>query len=76
MSENRKVWFITRSNSGFRRSLTEAVLAKRDQVVATTRYREQIENLVNQCSDSIKAEKINRVIDTALTTFGQIDVLV
>lgn len=76
MSENKKFWFITGNNSGFRRSLTEAVLAKGNQVVATTRYRERIENLVNQCSNSIKAEKINRVIDTALNTFGQIEALV
>lgn len=37
MSDRKKVWFITGSNSGFGRYLTEAVLAKGDKVVATTR---------------------------------------
>ena len=79
-----KVWFITGSNSGFGRSLTEAVLAKGDKVVATTRHPEEIEDLVKQYTDTVKVvrlditdkEEIGKAIDTALQTFGQIDVLV
>ena len=81
---NKKVWFITGSNSGFGRSLTEAVLDKGDKVVATTRHPEEIEDLVQQYPDTVKAvplditkaEEISSAIDTALSTFGQIDVLV
>ena len=79
-----KVWFITGSNSGFGRSLTEAVLAKGDKVVATTRHPEEIEDLVEQYPDTIKAvtlditksDEISSAIDTALSTFGQVDVLI
>ena len=79
-----KVWFITGSNSGFGRSLTEAVLAKGDNVVATTRHPEVMEDLVKQYPDTVKAvrlditksDEISAAIDTALETFGQIDVLV
>lgn len=84
MNTNSKVWFITGSNSGFGRSLTEAVLAKGDQVVATTRHPEEIEDLVKQYPDTVKAvplditkaEEISSAIDTAIQTFGQVDVLV
>ena len=84
MSNLNKVWFITGSNSGFGRSLTEAVLAKGYKVVATTRHPEEIEDLVKQYPDTVKAvtlditksEEIKSAIDTALSTFGQIDVLV
>ena len=79
-----KVWFITGSNSGFGRSLTEAVLAKGDRVVATTRHPEEIEDLVKQYTETIKVvrlditdkEEISKAIDTALQTFGRVDVLV
>ena len=84
MKENSKVWFITGSNSGFGRSLTEAVLEKGDKVVATTRHPEQIEDLVKQYADTVKAvslditkaDEISSAIDTAIATFGSIDVLV
>ena len=79
-----KIWFITGSNSGFGRSLTEAVLAKGDKVVATTRHPEQIKDLVKQYPNKVKAvnlditkaNEINSAIDTALSTFGRVDVLV
>ena len=82
MSKYQKVWFITGSNSGFGRSLTEAVLAKGDKVVATTRHPEQIKDLVKQYPDTVKtvtlditkAEEIKDAIDTALAAFGQIDI--
>ena len=84
ISKSSKVWFITGSNSGFGRSLTEAVLAKGDRVVATTRHTEEVEDLVKQYPDTVKvvslditkAEEISSAIDTALSTFGRVDVLV
>ena len=84
MNTDNKVWFITGSNSGFGRSLTEAVLAKGDKVVATTRHPEAIKDLVKQYPDTVKAvnlditktDEISQAIDSALSTFGQIDVLV
>ena len=83
-TSSNKVWFITGSNSGFGRSLTEAVLAKGDRVVATTRHPEEIKDLVKQYPDTVKAvslditkaSEISSAIDTALATFGQVDVLV
>lgn len=48
MSNTEKVWFITGSNSGFGRSLTEAVLAKGEKVVATTRHPEQVQDLAKE----------------------------
>ena len=79
-----KVWFITGSNSGFGRSLTEAVLEKGYKVVATTRHPEEIEDLAKQYPDTVKtvslditkASEIPPAIDTALQTFGRINVLV
>ena len=84
MSPAKKVWFITGSNSGFGRCLTEAVLKKGDCVVATTRHPEEIEELVEQYSDTVKAvtlditnsEQIQQAVETALSTFERIDVLV
>ena len=79
-----KVWFITGSNSGFGRSLTEAVLKKGYKVVATTRHPEEIEDLVKEYPDKVKAvslditeaSEITSAIDTALQTFGRVDVLI
>lgn len=84
MNTNKKVWFITGSNSGFGRSLVEAALAKGDNVVATTRHPEEIQDLEKQYPDTVKAvrldvtksEEIKAAIDTALQSFGQIDLLV
>ena len=84
MSNEQKVWFITGSNSGFGYSLTEAVLAKGDRVIATTRHPEAMEPLVERYPDTVKAvrlditksDEIKDAIDTALRSFGQIDVLV
>lgn len=82
MNKN-KVWFITGSNSGFGRSLTEAVLAKGDRVIATARHTEELDDIVKQypnnvkvvCLDVTKSEEISAAIDTALTTFNSIDVV-
>ena len=84
MSDSKKVWFITGSNSGFGLSLTKAVLAKGDKVIATTRHPEEIKDLVKQYPNTVKAvtlditkaDEISSAIDTAISTFGRVDVLV
>lgn len=80
----RKVWFITGSSRGLGRSLTEAVLAKGDQVVATARNPEQLKDLTEKYPEQIYAvkldvtlrEEIYQVVEKAITRFGKIDVLV
>ncbi len=84
MASNTKVWLITGSSTGFGRSLTEAVLKHGDRVVATARKPEQLNELVDQYPETAKAfrldvtnpQNISEVVDFALLTFGQIDVLV
>lgn len=84
MASNTKVWLITGSSTGFGRSLTEAVLKHGDRVVATARKPEQLNDLVDQYPETAKAfrldvtnpQNISEVVDFALLTFGQIDVLV
>jgi len=79
-----KIWFITGSSRGLGRSLTEAVLANNDYVVATTRNPAQLADLVSKYPDKIfpvsldvtnKGEIIGAV-DLAIKKFGRIDVLV
>ena len=84
MANDTKVWLITGSSTGFGRSLTEAVLKHGDRVVATARKPEQLNDLVEQYPETAKAfrldvtdpQNISEVVDFALKTFGQIDVLV
>lgn len=84
MASNTKVWLITGSSTGFGRSLAEAVLEHGDRVVATARKPEQLNDLVEQYPETAKAfrldvtnpQNISEVVDFALKTFGQIDVLI
>ncbi|GAB4018469.1 SDR family NAD(P)-dependent oxidoreductase [Spirosoma sp. KCTC 42546] len=79
-----KVWFITGSSRGLGRSLTEAVLAKGDQVVATARNPEALHELVSSYPDQIypvqldvtNKEQIRSAVAHAMAQFGRIDVLV
>ncbi len=79
-----KVWFITGSSRGLGRSLTEAVLAKGDQVTATARNPETLKDLVASYPDQIHAlkldvtqkEQIHQAVEEAIAHFGRIDVLV
>lgn len=84
MTDNRKVWLITGSSTGFGRSLTEAVLKKSDRVIATARKPEHLEDLIQQYPDTAKAvhldvtnaQDIHDAVNATIQTFGQIDVLV
>ncbi len=79
-----KVWFITGSSRGLGRSLTEAVLAHGDQVTATARNPEQLNDLVQKYPGKIyaikldvtRSEEIKKAVEETIVRFGRIDVLV
>ena len=79
-----KVWFITGSSRGLGRALTEAVLAKGDQVVATARTPQQLDDLVTKYPQQIlplqldvtNKKAITAAVEQAVKHFGRIDVLV
>jgi NAD(P)-dependent dehydrogenase (short-subunit alcohol dehydrogenase family) len=79
-----KIWFITGSSRGLGRSLTAAVLAKGDKVAATARNIEQLKDLADQYPgqllpvklDVTSQEQINSAVETTISHFGRIDVLV
>lgn len=80
----KKVWFITGSSRGLGRSLTEAVLANGDQVAATARNTEQLNDLVEKYADQIypvkldvtNYEEVHKTVAEVIGHFGKIDVLV
>jgi NAD(P)-dependent dehydrogenase (short-subunit alcohol dehydrogenase family) len=77
-------WFITGSSRGLGRSLTEAILAKGDNVAATARNPEQLNDLVEKYPNQILPIKLDvtdydavyDAVATAVKHFGRIDVLV
>jgi len=79
-----KVWFITGSSRGLGRSLTQAVLAKGDQVAATARNPQQLNELVEKypgqilpiALDVTDQAQITAAIAQTIQQFGRIDVLV
>lgn len=79
-----KVWLITGSSRGFGRSLAEAVLAQGDQLVATARRPEHLTDLARQYGDHMRTVALDvtnlaqarAAVETAITAFGQLDVLV
>ncbi|UFH52117.1 oxidoreductase [Spirosoma sp. KNUC1025] len=79
-----KVWFITGSSRGLGRSLTEAVLATGDNVAATARTPDQLNDLVERYPDQLyplqldvtHIAQIKSAVSLAIERFGRIDVLV
>jgi NAD(P)-dependent dehydrogenase (short-subunit alcohol dehydrogenase family) len=79
-----KVWFITGSSRGLGRALTEAVLAKGDQVAATARQPKQLDDLVTKYPQQIlplqldvtNKKEITAAVEQTVKHFGRIDVLV
>lgn len=79
-----KVWFITGSSRGLGRSLTEAVLAKGDQVAATARDINSLKELLAQYPaqifpitlDVTDYDQVHLAVESAIEHFGRIDVLV
>src|ERR1700712_5139897 len=79
-----KIWFITGSSRGLGHSLTAAVLAHGDNVVATARKPEQLKDLQQQYPDQLypvqldvtNNKQIDQAVELAIKRFGRIDVLV
>jgi NAD(P)-dependent dehydrogenase (short-subunit alcohol dehydrogenase family) len=79
-----RTWLITGSSRGLGRALTTAVLESGDQVVATARRPEQLDDLVNQYGGLIRTARLDVIdraaardaVDAALGNFGRIDVVV
>ncbi|MBD2072109.1 SDR family NAD(P)-dependent oxidoreductase [Leptolyngbya sp. FACHB-671] len=79
-----KVWLITGCSTGFGRALAEAVLQKGDYLLATARKPEQLGALIKLYPETAKAvrlditvfQDIQAAVDSAIATFGRIDVLV
>ncbi|MET0544725.1 MAG: oxidoreductase [Caulobacterales bacterium] len=78
-----KTYFITGASSGFGKALTEAVLARGDNVVATARRAEALAQVVKPFGskgvaialDVMDSDARKRAIDQTIQTFGRIDVL-
>jgi NAD(P)-dependent dehydrogenase (short-subunit alcohol dehydrogenase family) len=79
-----KVWLVTGSASGLGRDIAEAVLASGDRLVATARNPQQLADLVGKYGDKVKAVALDvtdeaaakSAVQTAIDTFGRLDVLV
>lgn len=80
----KKVWFITGSSRGLGRSITKAVLATGDDVVATARNTTQLDDfkknygkqLITVTLDVSSKAQIQSAVEQAIAHFGRIDVLV
>lgn len=77
-----KTWFITGSSSGFGKSLAKYLLQSGEQVIATARKVETLQEFEGETNalilpvDVTKIATIESAVDTALEKFGKIDVLV
>ena len=79
-----RTWLITGASRGFGRRLTEAVLDSGDQVVATARRPEQLDDLVTRYGQQVRlapldvtdAAAARAAVSTAVDTFGRLDVVV
>ena len=79
-----QTWFITGSSRGFGRALTVAALEAGDQVVATARKPEQLDDLVAQYGDRVLPVALDvtdrgaavAAIAAATDRFGRVDVVV
>src|SRR5258706_1837974 len=79
-----RTWLITGASRGFGRHLTEAVLEAGDQVVATARRPEQLDDLAAVHGERIRAVALDvtdaaaavRTAKEATTSFGGLDVVV
>lgn len=79
-----KVWLITGSGNGLGRHIAESALQAGDSVVAAARRLEELEPLAAEYGQRIKPvsldvrneDQANAAIQSALDTFGRLDVLV
>ncbi|HWD05236.1 MAG TPA: oxidoreductase [Amycolatopsis sp.] len=79
-----KTWLITGSSRGFGRELARAVLETGDRLVATARKPEQLDDLVAEYGDRVRAVALDvtdpaaarTAVSAAVTAFGRLDVVV
>ncbi|MCY1078160.1 oxidoreductase [Archangium lansingense] len=79
-----KVWFITGSSRGLGRDLAKAVLAAGHRLVATARKPEDLQELVAQYGDQVRAvaldvtnpAAVRAAVAVATSAFGRLDVVV
>ncbi len=79
-----RTWLITGTSSGFGYELARAVLAHGDNVVATARRPETLDELVHEHGDRVRAVALDvtdaaaarDAVQVAVDTFGGLDVLV
>jgi len=79
-----RTWFITGSSRGFGRALVRAALAAGDSVAATARRPEQLDDLVAEHGDRIRAirldvadvDSVHAALAEARAAFGRLDVIV
>jgi NAD(P)-dependent dehydrogenase (short-subunit alcohol dehydrogenase family) len=79
-----KVWFLTGASRGFGLEIARKILAQGDRVVATARRAEQILTQLPDAGDALlavdldvtNADQAARAVQSAVDTFGRIDVLV
>src|ERR1700687_4196862 len=84
MHTGSKVWLITGSSRGLGRAFAQAALDAGHRVVATARNPLQLSDLVSNYGDRVRALALDvtseaqarHAIDTAIETFGGVDVLV
>jgi NAD(P)-dependent dehydrogenase (short-subunit alcohol dehydrogenase family) len=77
-------WLVTGASRGFGRELTEQALARGDQVAATLRRPEQLDDLAGRhpgrlwlhALDVTDTKQLHRVVDEAFADLGRIDVAV
>lgn len=77
-------WLITGSSRGLGRALSEAVLRRGHRLVATARNPEQLADLSDQYGDAVRTialdvtnpDAAGKAVQTAMTAFGGLDVLV
>ncbi|GAA2339753.1 oxidoreductase [Streptomyces kunmingensis] len=79
-----KTWLITGSSRGLGRALAEAVLEAGDNLVATARRTEALNDLAEKYGDQVRlvtldvtdTEAARRAVRTAVDTYGRLDVVV
>src|SRR5271170_5896066 len=84
MHTGSQVWLITGSSRGLGRAFAQAVLDAGHRVVATARNPLQLSDLISKYGDRVRALALDvtseaqarHAIDTAIETFGGLDVLV
>jgi NAD(P)-dependent dehydrogenase (short-subunit alcohol dehydrogenase family) len=78
------VWFITGASRGFGLEIAKVAMERGDRVVAAARNPQAVRDALPEAGDRLLAveldvnrpEQITAAVDTAIATFGRIDVLV